>query len=217
VTYGRAVQVVLGLCGGVVAGFVTGWLSGRRERGAWLRDKRYELYTRFLDTALTVHGVLLGAMRHALMAKDLQRTSELMAECGKSVASLHDQIRAMEIIAPAAVTSAAARVAVDLSTTLVAAVPAQMGNDKFNHTGWLAVLRTDGDAIATFQDAAGRGLGLTRREVRRRRRRRASTSLQAANEAFAVSLIEELEGDGTILGHAFLGEKTTRPAPPPGS
>ncbi len=199
-------EVVLGLFGGVFAGFITGWLTGRREKREWLRNKRYELYANFLGTALELHSVLGTTMRHALRDRDLTSIAELMAPSGRTAASLHDQLRALEIVAPSKVTTAAAKASLELTTTLIAAVPAQMANDEFNYDGWIATLRQDHDAIADFQDAVGRDLGLSRIEMHRRRRRRASPELRKANEDTVAKMVKELDTEGTLLGRRFLAE-----------
>lgn len=199
-------EVLFGLFGGVAAGFVTGWLTGRREQRAWLRDKRYELYVSFLGTALELQSTLGTTMRRALRDRDLPHIAKAMAAGRQTVASLHDQLRALEIVAPAEVTTAAAKASVELTSTLLVAVPAQMANDEFNYEGWFATLRQDNDAIAGFQDAVGRDLGLSRIEMRRRRRRRASLELRKANEETAAKIVRELETEGTLLGHPLFPE-----------
>lgn len=208
-------EVVLGLFGGVVAGFVTGWLTGRREKRAWLRDKRYELYANFLGTALDLHSVLATTMRRALREKDLKGIAELMARSRRTVSSLYDQLGALEIVAPSEVTTAAAKASLELTTTLIAAVPAQMANDEFNYDGWIATLRQDNDALADFQDAVGRDLGLSRIEMRRRRKRRASPELRKANEETVAKMVKELDTEGTLLGRPFLAEGPIEAGPTP--
>jgi hypothetical protein len=188
---------------GIVGGVIPGWLTNRREKGAWLRDKRYEAYSQFLSTCLELHSMLGTEMRRALECKDRARTAKLVKQSNLLSERMCELAQTLEIIAPTTVAEAAAKVVIQLGTTVIAAVPVQLSNVEFYDEGWLKTLHLQSVAISDFQIAAGRDLGLSRRDIRRRRKQRVTPEIAESNQASAVRLLRDLRElwtDGTTFG-----------------
>ncbi|MGX1694069.1 hypothetical protein ACWIBQ_01620 [Microbacterium keratanolyticum] len=103
---------VLSIFGGAaltaVAGFVGAWLQGRREHSRWLREQRYEAFTRFMayqhrvDVIKNKSDRLDAQMASAISdaKRDLLRadTQVLRSELSELEATIPDAVTAMYLL-----------------------------------------------------------------------------------------------------------------------
>lgn len=103
--------------GGIGLGAALAWLSSMygarkeadREHARWLRERRFEAWSAFLNTCTTVasiprHDLLPKPTNRALTNDELADIRDAMALCTQTAASIHEAAGRLDTLGPAGLT-----------------------------------------------------------------------------------------------------------------
>ncbi|GAA2887105.1 hypothetical protein [Microbacterium esteraromaticum] len=89
---------VLSIFGGAaltaLAGFIGAWLQGRREHSRWLREQRYEAFTRAIDLVSNLRGIAQEVAELTSEIKDGLSEPEL----ADATARLVDRVERLDVL-----------------------------------------------------------------------------------------------------------------------